>query len=46
MKAVGNLIVAVMVVVGLIGCAATPAKETTKVTCPACGYEIELPYGL
>ena len=42
MRAIVNLIVAAMVVVGLTGCATT-AKEPMKVKCPGCGYEFVVP---
>lgn len=43
MKAIVNLIVAVMLVVGLTGCAATTANAPEKVKCPACNYEFTPP---
>lgn len=39
MKVVVNLIVALLLVVGLAGCAGTTATTTAKVKCPACNYE-------
>ena len=45
MKAILNLIVSVLLVVGLVGCAATSPPATTKVKCPTCGYEFA-PYAI
>ena len=39
MKAILNLIVSALLVVGLVGCAATSPPASTKVKCPTCGYE-------
>jgi len=43
MKAIATLLAAVMLVVGLTGCAATSAKDPVKVKCPACNYEFSPP---
>ena len=45
MKVIINFLASLLVVSVLIGCATT-AHETTKIKCPECGYEIELPYGI
>lgn len=39
MKAIVNLIVTALLVLGLVGCAATTPPASTKVKCPSCGYE-------
>ena len=43
MKAIVTLIVTALLIVGLTGCAATSAKGTAKVKCPACGHEFTPP---
>jgi hypothetical protein len=38
MRAIINLLIAAMLVIGLIGCAAK-TTDPMKVKCPACGHE-------
>lgn len=43
MKKLMSWSILVLMMVSLSACAATTAKKTTKVKCPSCGYEFEVP---
>lgn len=45
LKRLTSLLTALMLVVSLAACATTPRDETTRVKCPACGYEFDAPSG-
>ncbi len=44
MKRLMNWSVLLLMVLSLSACATTTAKKTTKVKCPSCGYEFEVPH--
>ena len=43
MKKIISLVVMAMLALSLSACAGMGKKETTRVKCPACGYEFEVP---
>jgi len=43
MQKMMNWSVLLLMVLSLSACAAAAAKKTTKVKCPSCGYEFEVP---
>ncbi|MDY0268515.1 hypothetical protein [Trichloromonas sp.] len=45
MKKMITLLLATMLAVSLSACATTKGGTTTKVKCPACGYEFEAALG-
>ncbi len=44
MKRIVSLLLVVLFAVSVVGCA-KPSAEKTKVKCPACGYEFQVPMG-
>ncbi len=45
MKKLVSLLLVVLFAVSAVGCAKFRADEKTRVKCPACGYEFEMPAG-
>jgi len=43
MRKVVSLVLATMLAISLSACASMSKKEGTRVKCPACGYEFEVP---